>query len=134
MVSRCAHGLPEPVRQECGSLVESLPAPAGLVHGDCNPGNLVVCEGGGCVFVDADTVCLGDSLVDLAFARSSLVCEGEADCERQERFLGISSGQALELWEALFDGCCAGKGEAERAEAERFTEVFGWLALLDRLT
>lgn len=110
--------LPEDMSKEIVCLIENLPGPKVMVHGDYHEGNIMINEEGPRL-IDLDTLSIGSPILDLGYVYLGHKIKDDAVREARygvnfdemkeslfiflEAYLGIQSRETLEKYDALID-------------------------------
>lgn len=100
-----------------------------LLHGDGHPNN-VMCTRDGMIFIDMDTLCVGDQRADVAVVYTALV--GYKVVDPGNEFIPVSLDKAKEIWNIYINEYCLGMSEEEIEEFELWCKKFTYLRLYRR--
>lgn len=84
------------------ALIESIPDRKTFVHGDCHFKNIMV-QNDELLLIDMDTLSVGHPIFELAAIFAPYAAFNEDDPDNSERFFGISSEDALNLYNSLLN-------------------------------
>ena len=88
--------------EKAKKLVENIPERKTFVHGDCHFKNIMV-QGDELLLIDMDTLSVGHPIFELAAIYAPYCAFNEDDPGNSEKFFGISSEEALKLYNSLID-------------------------------
>ena len=100
-----------------------------LVHGDGHPNNAMMTKDG-ILFIDMDTLCVGDPLFDLMVVYTALIGYKVADPGND--FIPIDEKVCAEYWKIFLDEYYKDLPEGERREREYRCKVLCYLRLFRR--
>lgn len=90
--------LPKDIITKLINFTDSLPEANTLIHGDCQPNNLMVTNDE-IIFIDMDTLAVGDPIFELAFLYSALI--GFGICDPDDNIMGLDRKLMYDLWEGI---------------------------------
>ena len=123
--------LPPELADKLYSLIEAVPENLHLVHGDYHVKN-VMDQNGESILIDLDTLSYGNPVFELGSMFNAYVGFGSADPTVVEKFLGITTAQAVAFWQqslALYLG--TNDPEVLRA-AEEKAMIIGYARIMRR--
>ena len=88
--------------EKAKKLVENIPDRKTFVHGDCHFKNIMV-QGDELLLIDMDTLSVGHPIFELASLYAPYCAFNEDDPGNTEKFFGISSDDAVKLYNSLLN-------------------------------
>lgn len=99
-VEKIKEFLPDKYYKKAKKLIENIPERHTLIHGDCHFKNIMV-QNDELLLIDMDTLSVGYPIFELAALYFAYVAFNQDDAENSMKFFGISTEDALRLYEAL---------------------------------
>ena len=108
----------------------SLPDCDTLIHGDIQPNNLMVTDGG-LLFIDMDSLAKGSAVFDLAYLYRTVLLYWETG--DQKKFLSFDRTRSTELWERFVRAYCGTDDPEVITGIERQCAVIGFVSICCKL-
>ena len=121
--------LPAEQSEKLLAMMEALPEPGFMVHGDYHVNNVMI-QDGEPLLIDMDTVAYGHPVFD--FAAIYLACVGYSECNHEGtlEFYGLPYEMAVSIWETLMKQYF--EDEAVRLDVTRKAQVIGYARMMRR--
>ena len=100
-----------------------------LLHGDGHPNN-VMCTADGQLFIDMDTLCIGDPRADIAVVYTAMV--GYKTVNPNNDFIPIDVEIIKNWWNIFFNEYYKNESEEEKVNIEKWCKCFTYLRLFRR--
>lgn len=111
------------------AFVNSIEDTNTLLHGDGHPSN-VMCTDDGMLFIDMDTLCVGNPIFDISIVYTALI--GYKTLDRDDHFLKLDFEACEKVWDAFVHSYYAGEEESVIKEIERKCKVLCYTRLYRR--
>lgn len=104
-----------------------LPDNDSVLHGDCQPNNVMNTKDG-LLFIDMDTLVLGDPVFELGFLYSTMI--GYRLVDENDRLVKLDTKLCNEFWKVVFGLYYADKSDEEKEKIERTTHIISAVQVL----
>lgn len=121
--------LNEKEMEKLSEVVHSFADSNTLVHGDGHPNNAMLTKDG-ILFIDMDTLCVGDPLFDLMVVYTAFI--GYKVADPGNNFIPISDELCADYWKVFLNEYYKDESEEERLEKEYRCKVLCYLRLFRR--
>lgn len=118
-----------PVYEKIMEFADNVPDVNTVLHGDCHPDN-IMCTKDEMLIIDMDTLCVGDSIIDVSIVYTALV--GFKTVDKDNAFIPLSLEESSELWNIFIHKYYEGKTEEEIKNLEDWCKKFCYLRLFRR--
>lgn len=121
--------LSDDIYKKAVEFADSLKDSKNLLHGDGHPNN-VMCTRDGQIFIDMDTLCVGDPLADIAVVYAALI--GYKIVDPENHFIPLDGEATKGIWDIFIRSYCKGASDSEIEEIEAWCKKFTYLRLYRR--
>lgn len=121
--------LPAEEHQKLAALIEALPNPHTMIHGDYHTNNLML-QNGETLLIDMDTLSYGHPIWDLANIFFAYKGFGEVDPENVASFFDMPAELSAEVWRAFLFAYLETEDEARFNEVNDKVSLLGYLRVL----
>lgn len=112
-----------------GTLLDTVPDKATIIHGDCQIKNVRVVKGE-LFLIDLDTLSRGDPIFELAGLIFCYRCFPELHPQPYDAFFEIPTETLAQILEGILEGYYPGLSREDRLANGRKAELLAWLKLL----
>jgi len=115
--------MPEKYYEMLVEFSNRMPDARTLIHGDPQPHNAML-SSDGLVFIDMDTLSVGDPLFDFGCLYCTMVTFREF--EKEDNLFNFSNEVRISFWEKSFDLYYSGMDEKQKAEYKKMCIIFAY--------
>ncbi len=122
----------ETLAERCMRLIDTLPVPSTLIHGDFHTGNVFM-QNGEALLIDMDRVSRGNPLIEIAGLHHFYVAMGEDDPAVVEKFMGFSYDKAKRFFEVFLKMYFNSENEESLSEIRDKAAFISYLRMVRKL-
>lgn len=115
--------------EKIAQYADSLKDCNNILHGDGHPNN-VMCTRDELLFIDMDTLCVGESRADVAVVYTAII--GYKMVDPENKFISLDLEKSVEVWKEFVKDYLGTDDEKEVAELQKWCEKFCYLRLFRR--